>query len=253
MTTVPNAVSSKPRTPSVRPWWRSASSTQPGGFSLIDAHILLRGLRPSACRRGSELETNHYPEGCDLGILLARRLGVRVARGWCTVTVWSADETPGSEEEASLLEFETLISELSSRFINLPPGEVDREIEEVQRRVCEVLGVDLSALWESTGTGGPLMLDPLLQLPRGSAPPMRGMSAQEYFPWLEREMLAGRVVAAASLDELPEAAALDREQSPHVRRPVESDPAAHGGRRVARRRLGLQRHHSRSAIGPSRW
>mgnify|MGYP001557626028 CR=1 FL=1 len=46
------------------------------------------------------------------------------------------------------LEFETLISDLSSSFINLPPGEVDREIEEALRRVCELLGIDLAVLWQ---------------------------------------------------------------------------------------------------------
>jgi hypothetical protein len=40
------------------------------------------------------------------------------------------------------LEFETLISDLSSRFIGLPAGEVDSEIEAEQRRVCGFLGVD---------------------------------------------------------------------------------------------------------------
>ena len=40
---------------------------------------------------------------------------------------------------------------------------------------------------------------------------MRGMSAQEYFPWLQQEMLAGRIVAASSLEDLPEAASLDRD------------------------------------------
>ncbi len=47
--------------------------------------------------------------------------------------------------------FETLISELSSRFISVRAEEVDRAIEEVQRRICEILDVDLSALWEDRG------------------------------------------------------------------------------------------------------
>jgi hypothetical protein len=34
-----------------------------------------------------------------------------------------------SEHLENLLEFETLISDLSSRFINLPAGDVDREWE----------------------------------------------------------------------------------------------------------------------------
>ena len=35
-----------------------------------------------------------------------------------------------SEEEAAL------IADISSRFVNLPAGEVDREVEEAQRRLC---------------------------------------------------------------------------------------------------------------------
>ena len=46
------------------------------------------------------------------------------------------------------LDFETLISELSSRFIDLRPGELDREIEDGLRRICEPLGIDLAILWQ---------------------------------------------------------------------------------------------------------
>ena len=117
-----------------------------------------------------------------------------------------------TEPLGSRLAFETLISDLSSRFINLPPAEVAREIEDAQRRVCGVLGVDLSALWEGAAAeGGPLLLTHFYSSQEDLLPPMRGMSAREYFPWLEQEMLAGRVVAASSLEELPEAAAVDRE------------------------------------------
>ena len=116
------------------------------------------------------------------------------------------------EEERSRLEFETLISDLSSRFVNLPPEQVDREIEDVQRRVCEVLGVDLSALWEgAAASGGPLTLTHFYSAQEDLLPPMRGMSAQEYFPWLQGEMLAGRSVAVSSLEEFPEEAAVDRD------------------------------------------
>jgi hypothetical protein len=39
---------------------------------------------------------------------------------------------------------ETLLIEHSSRFINLPSEQVDREIENAQRRICEHLGLDRS-------------------------------------------------------------------------------------------------------------
>jgi hypothetical protein len=50
-----------------------------------------------------------------------------------------------AEQLEQLLEFETLIADLSSRFINLPADEVDRAIEDAQRRVCDALGLDLAA------------------------------------------------------------------------------------------------------------
>ena len=51
-------------------------------------------------------------------------------------------------EVRSRLEFETLLSELSSRFVNVPPDELDREIEDALRRVCDGLGIDLAVLWQ---------------------------------------------------------------------------------------------------------
>ena len=52
------------------------------------------------------------------------------------------DEGTPSQELEARLRFETLLSELSTRFINLPAGEVDREIEDALSRVCELLGID---------------------------------------------------------------------------------------------------------------
>lgn len=46
------------------------------------------------------------------------------------------------------LRFESILAKLSSRFVNLEPGVVGREIEDAQRRVCEVLGLDIAALWQ---------------------------------------------------------------------------------------------------------
>jgi PAS domain S-box-containing protein len=117
-----------------------------------------------------------------------------------------------AEQLEQLLEFETLIADLSSRFINLPADEVDRAIEDAQRRVCDALGLDLAALWQASAAApGSLALTHFYSSQEGLLPPMRGMSAREYFPWLEQEMLAGRGVAVSSLERLPEAAALDRD------------------------------------------
>ena len=46
-----------------------------------------------------------------------------------------------------------LIADISSKFVNLPPNEIDREITDAQRRICELLGLDEAALWQSAGEG----------------------------------------------------------------------------------------------------
>jgi PAS domain S-box-containing protein len=108
--------------------------------------------------------------------------------------------------------FETLLLDVSTRFINVRPDEVDAAVEDVQRRLCEMLGIDLSALWEEvTEQPGDFVLTHFYGAREDLLPPMRGMSAREHFPWLRSEMMAGRAVAASNLDDLPEAAAFDRD------------------------------------------
>jgi len=52
------------------------------------------------------------------------------------------------DELKERLEFESLLLELSSRFINLPDEQVDQEIQHAQQRICKFLGVDLSSVWQ---------------------------------------------------------------------------------------------------------
>ena len=110
----------------------------------------------------------------------------------------------------SRLELETLLSDLSSRFINLPPGEVDREIEDALRRVCELLGLDLAVLWQwSDAVLGVITPTHVYHAQPGLRPtePMR----QEHYPWSREQVLAGRVIAMSSPEDLPAEAAVDRQ------------------------------------------
>ncbi len=112
------------------------------------------------------------------------------------------------------LDFETLIADLSSKFINLLPDEVDLEIDEALRRVCELLGIDLAVLWQwSTGTQdviAPTHAHP----PLGQVLPPEPLH-EEQFPWIRKEILAGRVVPILSLAEFPPEARVDREFCSH--------------------------------------
>jgi len=116
---------------------------------------------------------------------------------------------PAAEPLGSRLAFETLISGLSSRFINLPPDEVDREVEDALRGVCELLGLDLAVLWQwSVAVPGVIMATHVYA--RDGLPPPEELR-QEQFPWYRGQMMAGRMVAFSSLEELPAEAAVDRE------------------------------------------
>jgi PAS domain S-box-containing protein len=122
------------------------------------------------------------------------------------------DETPRSEHKGSRLEFETLISDLSSRFINLPPGEVDSQIEDALRRVCEFLGVDYALLWQWS-VAVEDVLTPTHAYPtlEGRQPPVS--LRQEQYPWVVQQMRAGRIVVIPAVEEMPAEAAVDQEHA----------------------------------------
>jgi PAS domain S-box-containing protein len=109
------------------------------------------------------------------------------------------------------LRFETLLADISARFVNLPADQIDGEIEEAQRNVCECLGLDLSALWQwSVETPDFLTLTHLYRL-LGGPPLPEPMDAQEYFPWCLKQLMAGKVIALSSTEEAPPEAARDQE------------------------------------------
>jgi PAS domain S-box-containing protein len=120
------------------------------------------------------------------------------------------NEQSSAEPLENRLEFETLISDLSSRFINLPPGEVDREVDDALRRVCELLGIDLAVLWQTSGAAPGVLTPTHVYCAQGSLvspEPMR----EEHYPWYVQQVLAGRMVGFSSPDELPAEAAVDLE------------------------------------------
>ncbi len=109
------------------------------------------------------------------------------------------------------LGFETLIAHLSSKFVNLPAGEVDREIEDAQRRVCELLGIDLCVVWQWTRDTSSYITITHLYRPLGGPPPPERVSAQEFSPWCYPQVMAGKIVAVESMDLLPPEAARNKE------------------------------------------
>lgn len=108
------------------------------------------------------------------------------------------------------LRFETLLADISTRFINLPADRIDSAIEDAQRQICECLDLDLSSLWQwSTDAPSFLRLTHLYSPPNGPARPDR-INGEETFPWVYRKILQGETVAF-STERLPPEAVQDRD------------------------------------------
>ncbi len=107
--------------------------------------------------------------------------------------------------------FETLLSDLSAAFINLPVNDLDGEIERWLARIGEFLGVDRSAVAQvfdgritithSWVAAGLVWLSPVV--------------IAEGFDWVVKRMRKGDVLAYGRLDDAPPAARRERE---HCRR-----------------------------------
>jgi PAS domain S-box-containing protein len=117
-----------------------------------------------------------------------------------------------SVEEAlkTQLQFETLLFEMSTGFIDLPAEQIDSAIQDAQKHVCEILDLDLSALWQvSVEHPDSIYLTHLFRQLEGPRLPDR-MEGQGYFPWCLQQITAGKVVAV-STEETPPEAARDQE------------------------------------------
>ena len=137
-----------------------------------------------------------------------------------------------SERERRSLDLEKLISQISSSFLTLPPGKVDREIEEAQSRVCELTGIDASILWQES-TASPGVLIPTHYYIRGGAEAPEQMR-REHFPYLSEQLASGEIMRIASWDELSSEAAIDRQHAElHGVRSILMLPISSGGRSPA--------------------
>ncbi len=104
--------------------------------------------------------------------------------------------------------FETLLADLSARFVGLPAEALDHEIVEALRRICETLGFEQSSLGQPNKEGEPRFTH-FWSLPGSSF--SADFRPWEFFPWGTQQVLNGRKVQFTSVAELPTEAAVDKE------------------------------------------
>ncbi len=112
------------------------------------------------------------------------------------------------------LDFETLLADISGRFVNISADRVDAEIDRALKAVCDRVGFDIGVVWQfSTGQPKYLTVKNLYR-PLGGPPVPDTIDAEEVFPWTLRELRAGRIVAV-SADTAPAEAGRDQEMLRH--------------------------------------
>jgi transcriptional regulator with GAF, ATPase, and Fis domain len=119
-----------------------------------------------------------------------------------------AEEALRAELEERL-RFEALLADLSARFVHVPADQVDRMIEEAQRRIVLALGLDRSTLLQRTEAENDLVITHAWAGPDFAAKP--GLFASREFPWVHQTLLRGGIVRFATLEELPPEAKRDKE------------------------------------------
>ncbi len=109
------------------------------------------------------------------------------------------------------LRFETLLAEISARFVNLPSDHIDGQIKEAQRLICKLLDIDRSTLWQNAEREpGKLLLTHTHQPPEIRSPPEQ-MNLREFFPWASQKLLSGETIIISKMTDLPPEAGRDLE------------------------------------------
>jgi formate hydrogenlyase transcriptional activator len=120
---------------------------------------------------------------------------------------WLKDETnqapapvPSTADDRP--QFESLVADVSARFVNLPADQVDAEIEAAQRQIVEALELDRSTLFELLPDGSTLVFTHYWARPGFPEPPKR-VDVHEHFPWSAARLLRREIVSYTNLSELP--------------------------------------------------
>ena len=130
------------------------------------------------------------------------------------VSIFAKDITERRKAENNLqemLNFETLLTEISAKLVQVKPQKLGLEITNAQRRICEFLNLDVSSIYQPGSESGTQMkLTYVYHRPDEIVLPDE-LIASNYFPWCEKQLLAGIIPIVHSMKDLPAEAAIDRE------------------------------------------
>jgi len=119
----------------------------------------------------------------------------------------SPDTTPTALLEERL-QFETLLADLSTKFVNLPAGEIDLKIETVLQRITEALNIDRCSVAQFTDSHNKLRITHAYSKP--GIPPMPDPVLNEQHPWYNRKLHRCEPIVMTRVEDLPKEATVER-------------------------------------------
>lgn len=115
-----------------------------------------------------------------------------------------------SQLDKRLLEFESLLTELSGRFVHMPAPRIDSEIESALRLTVESLGVDRCTVFQLSEEESHFRATHSWKA-EGIQPSPSVIPAME-IPWVTKRLLRGEIIKFSRPEDLPASAALEKER-----------------------------------------
>ena len=112
--------------------------------------------------------------------------------------------------ESGGLAFEVLISSISSKVAHAFAEGIDQVIDESLQKIIDLLHIDRAVLWQLEGPGSKRLLLTHMKIRPGFGPQSKPLLTTDSFPWMVGELLSGRETRYSRIDDLPEAAAVDK-------------------------------------------
>ena len=106
------------------------------------------------------------------------------------------------------LQFETLLADISTRFVNLPADKIDMEIETMLQRITEALSIDRCSVAQFTDDRNKLRVTHAYAVP--GVTPMPDLVLNEQQPWYSQRLYRCEPIVMKSLEDLPEEATVER-------------------------------------------
>jgi PAS domain S-box-containing protein len=116
-----------------------------------------------------------------------------------------------AEELGEQLKYERLLADISAGFVNLPADQIDGNIEDAQRRICQCLRLEHASLWQGSQSDPGIMFLTHLYRDVSLAPPPDRMDAGEYFPWAQGKLRNKELICVPNTANAPQEAATDKQ------------------------------------------